>query len=98
MGFVQDMEEVPLRDPVAFQLLQHVMATVPPAVTPCHRHFVLSWELQRCHQPPCADTSLKVVSLQHPQCKQDRIVHVPSVCHHCPSTRMESFVSLHHTC
>lgn len=33
MGFVQDMEEVPLHDPVAFQLLQRVTATVPPAVT-----------------------------------------------------------------
>lgn len=69
VGFVQDVGEVPLHDPVAFQLLWHVTATVPPAVTPCHRHFVLSWELQRCHRPPCADTSLKVVSLKHPQCK-----------------------------
>lgn len=94
MGFVQDMDKVPLHGPVAFQLLWCVTATVPPAVTPCHR---LSWELQCCHQPPYADTSLKVVSLKHPQCKRDRIVHVPSVCQHCPRTRMESFVSLHHT-
>lgn len=59
MGFVQDKDEVPLHDPVAFQLLQCVTATVPPAVSPCHS---LSWELQCCHQPPYADTSLKVVS------------------------------------
>lgn len=61
VGFVQDMDEVPLHDSVPFQLLWCVTAMVPPAVTPCHR---LSWELQLCHQPPCADTSLKVVSLK----------------------------------
>lgn len=90
MGFVQEVDEVPLHGPVALQLLWCVTAMVPPAESPCHS---LSWTA--LPSAPLADTSLEIVPLRHPQCKRDRIVHVPSVCQHCPRTGMESFVSLH---
>lgn len=62
LGFVQDMDEVPLHDPVAFQLLQPVVLSAVTPVTGSAGAAALP-------SAPCTDTSLKVVSLKRPQCK-----------------------------